>query len=55
LGSELPWDMISFDMQVEKNLIPLLQDHNMKMQVQPFLGYASFAILLLWEKKLQKF
>jgi hypothetical protein len=27
----------------------------MKMQVQPFLGYTSFAILLLWEKKLQKF
>jgi hypothetical protein len=49
LGSDLPWDMISFDMQVEENLIPLLQDRNIKMQVRPFFRLHNFCIFLLWE------
>jgi hypothetical protein len=55
LGSDLPWDMISFDMQVEKNLIPLLQDHNMKMQVWPFFKLQNFCYISTVRKKFQNF
>jgi hypothetical protein len=50
LGSDLPWDMISFYMQVEENLNPLLQDTTLRCRYGLFLGYKTFVILLLWEK-----
>jgi len=55
LGSDLPWDMTSFDMQVEENLIPLLQDHNIKMQVRPFFRLQNFCYIATVRKNCKNF
>ncbi len=47
--------MISFDMQVEENLIPLLQDHNIKMQVQPFFRLQNFCYIATVRKNCKNF
>ncbi len=47
--------MISFDMQVEENLIPLLQDHNIKMQVRPFFRLQNFCYIATVRKNCKNF